>query len=105
MLSIALRLRRFLPVVPLLLTANLFAQLSVGGAANAIPRELIKISGAVSARTGDEVHGVVTATIENGWHINSNKPLDEFVIKSELRLDRTTADLVSAEYPAATVRP
>jgi thioredoxin:protein disulfide reductase len=105
MLSAALRLRRFFPVALLLVTTNSFAQLSVGGAANAIPQqELIKISGAVNARTGDEVHGVVTATIENGWHINSNKPLDEFVIPSALVLDATTADLVSAEYPPHTVR-
>jgi thiol:disulfide interchange protein DsbD len=100
-----MRVRQILPLVLLFIATTSFAQLSVGGAANAIPQqELIKISGAVNARTGDEVHGVVTATIENGWHINSNKPLDEFVIKSELVLDGATADLVSAEYPPHTVR-
>jgi thiol:disulfide interchange protein DsbD len=104
MLSVALRLRRLLPFALFLFTTNSFAQLSAGGAASAIPQELIKISGAVNARTGDEVHGVVTATIESGWHINSNKPLDEFVIPSALVLDATTADLVSAEYPPHTVR-
>ena len=103
-----MRVRQIVPLVPLVLlfiaTASA-AQLSVGGAANAIPQqELIKISGAVNARTGDEVHGVVTATIESGWHINSNKPLDDFVIPSALVLDGTTADLVSAEYPPHTVR-
>jgi thiol:disulfide interchange protein DsbD len=82
-----------------------FGQISFGGAANAIPQqELVKISGVVNARSGDDVRGVVTATIESGWHINSNKPLDEFVIPSALQLDETTAHLVSAEYPAHTVR-
>ncbi|MEA2238690.1 MAG: thioredoxin:protein disulfide reductase [Thermoanaerobaculia bacterium] len=101
----AARLRCFLVCALLLLPATTFAQVSFGGAANAIPQQdLIKISGAVNARTGDDVHGVVTATIESGWHINSNKPLDDFVIPSALILDAATADLVSAEYPAHTVR-
>src|SRR5436190_10484507 len=77
-------LRRLIIVSLLFITAtSSFAQVSFGGAANAIPQQdLIKISGAVNARTGDDVHGVVTATIESGWHINSNQPLDEFVIPS-----------------------
>jgi thiol:disulfide interchange protein DsbD len=99
-----MRVRQILPLVLLFIAATSFAQLSVGGAASAIPQELIKISGAVNARTGDEVHGVVTATIESGWHINANKPLEDFVIKSEIKLDETTADLISAKYPEATVR-
>ena len=101
-----IHIRRLLPFLPLLLlTTASFAQLSFGGAANAIPQqELIKITGAVNQRTGDGVRGVVTATIESGWHINSNKPLDDFVIPSALVLDATTADLVSAEYPPHTVR-
>jgi thiol:disulfide interchange protein DsbD len=98
---------RVLIIVSLLLlpATSSFAQVSFGGAASAIPQqELIKISGAVNARAGDDVRGVVTATIESGWHINSNKPLDEFVIPSALVFDGATADLVSAEYPAHTVR-
>lgn len=99
-------LRRGLAAFALcLLTTASFGQISFGGAANAIPQqELIKISGVVNARSGDDVRGVVTATIESGWHINANKTLDDFVIKSEIRLDPTTADLVSADYPASTVR-
>src|SRR5207253_6258906 len=40
------------------------------------------------------------ATIAEGWHVNSNKPLDEFVIPTVLTLDPSTADLVAAQYPA-----
>ena len=98
-------LRRLFAVSLLLIATTSVAQLSFGGAANAIPQqELIRISGAVNQRTGDDVRGVVTATIESGWHINSNKPLDDFVIPSALLLDGATADLVSAEYPPHTVR-
>lgn len=81
------------------------AQISFGGAATSIPQQdLVKLTGAVHQRDGMLVHGVVTATIESGWHINSNKPLDDFVIPSALLLDAATADLVSAGYPAHTVR-
>jgi thiol:disulfide interchange protein DsbD len=94
--------RRVLIVCCLLATPS-FAQLSYTGAANAVPQqELVKLTGAVDQRNGAQVHGVVTATIENGWHINSNKPLDEFVIPTKLSFDN--ADLVSADYPPHTVR-
>lgn len=101
-----MRLRRLLPFALFVsVTAASSGQVSFGGAASAIPQqELIRISGVVNARTGDDVQGVVTAVIESGWHINSNKPLDEFVIPSALLLDGATAALTSAEYPAHTVR-
>jgi thiol:disulfide interchange protein DsbD len=96
-------MRRLVVVFFLLITTTTFAQLSLGGAASAIPQhDLVKLTGAIDKRTGNDVHGVVTATIENGWHINSNKPLDEFVIPTVLSLDG--ADLVAADYPAHTVR-
>jgi thiol:disulfide interchange protein DsbD len=68
------------------------------------PKDLVKLSGAVEQRNGDEVRGTVTAAIEPAWHINSNKPLESFSIPSVLSLDPATAELVSAEYPAHTVR-
>jgi thiol:disulfide interchange protein DsbD len=59
----------------------------------------IKVGGAVAKRTGDQVEGTITVTIPPEWHIQSNKPLDEFAIKTEVTLDPATADLVSAQYP------
>ena len=82
-------------------TTSAFAQVSFG--ANNIPGpELVKLTGSVNERHATQVKGVVTATIENGWHINSNKPLDDFVIPTKLIFDGT--ELVSAEYPPHTVR-
>src|SRR5437764_1240902 len=76
-------------------TTTAFAQISFGGAASNIPgQELVKLTGAITQRTGSDVKGVVTATIQSGWHINSNKPLDDFVIPTKLSFD--DADLVSA---------
>jgi thiol:disulfide interchange protein DsbD len=97
-------LRRILLLCALVSTPA-FAQLSYGGAANAIPQEdLVKLAGSVDQRNGAAVHGVITATILSGWHINSNKPLDDFVIPTAFSFDPATADLVSATYPPHTVR-
>ena len=75
-----------------LIAAASFAQLSL------VPdQELIKLSGTVTQRTGDDVRGTITAAIASGWHINSVKPLDDFVIPTTLAFDG--ADLVKADFP------
>ena len=87
------------------LATTAFAQISSsfgGGASNIPGQELVKLTGSVTERHATEVKGVVTATIESGWHINSNKPLDDFVIPTKLSFDG--AELVSAVYPQHTVR-
>src|SRR4051794_33170159 len=85
-----------------LLATTAFGQLSFGGGNNIPGQELVKLTGSVTERHATDVKGVVNATIENGWHINSNKPLDDFVIPTKLSFDGT--DLISAEYPPHTVR-
>lgn len=57
------------------------------------------ISGAIHQRDGEKIEGVVTAVIEDGWHINSAKPLDEYAIPTELTLDPATATLTAITYP------
>jgi thiol:disulfide interchange protein DsbD len=59
----------------------------------------VKVGGAVTKRNGDQVEGTITVTIPATWHVQSNKPLDEFVIPTVVTLDPATADLVSAQYP------
>src|SRR5207244_5033038 len=86
-------------LVLLLAAVAAHAQLSLPGASGLIPDELIKLSGAVTQRSGDDVRGVVTAAIASGWHINSVKPLDDFVIPSELKFDPATAELLRADFP------
>jgi thiol:disulfide interchange protein DsbD len=86
-----------------LFTSPAFAQLALGGGASSIPgQDLVKLTGSATERHTTDVKGVVTATIESGWHINSAKPLDDFVIPTKLSFDGT--ELVSAEYPPHTVR-
>jgi len=59
-------------------------------------QELVKLSGTID-RGG---RGVVTATIENGWHIQSAHPLDTFAIPTTLSVD----GLVQADYPPHEVK-
>lgn len=66
------------------------------------PKELVKVSGAVQSRNGDEVTGVVTAAIEHTWHINSWQPLEKFSIPTVLSFE--DAELVKAAFPPHVVR-
>jgi thiol:disulfide interchange protein DsbD len=91
-------------VICAFVTTTAVAQItSFRGAGSNIPGpELVKLAGSITERHATDVKGVVTATIENGWHINSAKPLDEFVIPTKLSFDST--ELLSADYPRHTVR-
>ncbi|HEV2719779.1 MAG TPA: cytochrome c biogenesis protein CcdA [Thermoanaerobaculia bacterium] len=77
----------------------LTAAVSYGQGALSLPtdQELVKLSGVVTQRSGDDVRGTITAEIAKTWHINSVKPLDEFVIPTTLTLEG--ADLVRADFP------
>lgn len=105
-------MRRLLPLIVLILALPLSAQITgalgtsaplSAGADPGIPQgDLIKLSGAIEQRSGDDVRGVVTATVENGWHVNSNKPLDEFLIPTVLTFE--SADLTGVQYPQHILR-
>lgn len=100
-----MRLRALLPAL-LLAAATASAQIdSISGASGAPPAgPLVTLQGAVQGRTGDDVQGTITAHILDGWHINSNKPLDEYAIPTVLSLDPATAELTGAQYPPHIVR-
>jgi len=96
------RLTRAAILLPFLFAATLHAQLDLGpGASSALgSTNLVKLDGVVTAKNGDTVKGVITAAIDNGWHVNSAHPNHEFSIPTALTLDPATADLVNADYPA-----
>jgi len=54
-------------------------------------QDLVKLSGGVDPSG----HGVMTAKIEDGWHIQSAHPLDTFTIPTTLAID----GLIQADYP------
>jgi len=72
-----------------LIAALVLAQ--IGSVFNPPKQDLVRLSGSV----GSNGNGVVTATIEKGWHIQSAHPLDTFTIPTRLTVD----GLVSANYP------
>ncbi|HEV7238894.1 MAG TPA: cytochrome c biogenesis protein CcdA [Thermoanaerobaculia bacterium] len=86
-------MRKYSSVLALvLLTAtSSFAQLGFGDTS---PKATIE--GSLHKRDGDNVEGTVTAKIAEGWHVNSNKPTEDFAIPTALTLD---ADWVEASFP------
>ena len=81
----------------LLFAPSLFAQIGFGSGVDSTPK--VAITGVVHQKSGNDVEGVVTATILHGWHINSAQPLDEYAIPTALSLDPATATLKNASYP------
>lgn len=71
-----------------------FAQVGFGGP-DAGPK--VTIEGSIQQRNGDDVRGTITASVAEGWHINSHTPTEEFAIPTVLELD---ADNVQPQYPA-----
>lgn len=84
-------------LLTLLFATSASAQIAFPGDENAPPN--VEMKGSVAKRTGDSVEGVVSVTIPSPWHVNSNKPLDEFLIPTVLTLDPATAEATSIQYP------
>jgi thiol:disulfide interchange protein DsbD len=83
-------------VISIVVAVPSFGQFGMPGA-DGTPKATIE--GAIHKRTGDEVEGTITAKIADGWHVNSNKPTDEFAIPTVLTLDDASAELIAATYP------
>ena len=58
----------------------------------------VTITGSLQNRTGDAVEGTIVATVEEGWHINSNAPEEEFAIPTALSIE-DGAELTAVSYP------
>lgn len=82
----------------LLIAVPSSAQFGFGG--DATPKA--SLEGSLHKRAGDDVEGTVTVTIVDGWHVNSNKPTEDFAIPTELVLD---ADNVELSYPPHQMKP
>ena len=74
-----------------------FAQVALQG--SEAPRTIVTLAAVFDDAAGDAVRGTVTVQIEPRWHINSNKPLEEFFIPTVLRLESAVLTLRSVEYP------
>ncbi|MDQ6799831.1 MAG: thioredoxin family protein [Acidobacteriota bacterium] len=68
-----------------------------------IPKtDLVKLTGTIHQKNGDAIGGVITATIEKGWHVNSAHPLESFAIPTTLSFD--SADGVKADFPPHVIK-
>jgi len=63
------------------------------------PQTIVRMSVDFKDGGGDSESGTVTVKIEHPWHINSNKPLEEFFIPTVLRIESTVLSLKGVEYP------
>jgi len=91
-----MKIINLLPVLLLLITVNTFAQFGVR-------KDLIKINTYQSfdkVYKGTEFKLAVKVSVAEGWHINSNKPYDDYLIPTELTIvDNPTFRLKKVVYP------
>jgi thiol:disulfide interchange protein DsbD len=90
--------KQFLIVITVfLLTGKAFAQFG-------LQQDHVKIKSYLSfdkVYPGSEVKLAVKVNIEDGWHINSNKPNEDYLIPTELTIDTTYFKLKKVAYPQA----
>jgi len=94
-------MKRFLYIISIALFATCAALPQLG-----IDKQYASIKSFVSSdkvHAGSTVQLAVKATVENGWHINSNKPNEDYLIASSLTVkqDKNAAALTSVAYPEA----
>lgn len=66
--------------------------------------QVVKISlekNKITAVPGEEFKIILNALVDNTWHINSNKPNDEFLIPSIVTAKGNSIKLVKVKYPQA----
>ncbi|MEO8232699.1 MAG: protein-disulfide reductase DsbD [Ignavibacteriota bacterium] len=63
--------------------------------------QLSVVEKTIKVNQGEPVSVTLTITINSGWHMNSNKPNDEFLIPSVLTSKSNTVKLIEIEYPHA----
>ena len=70
--------------------------------------DVVKASGALSVdkvKQGATVKAAVVVNISQGYHINSNRPLDKFLIPAALKIEPLSGATASAViYPPASMR-
>ena len=91
-----MKIINLLSVLLLLITVNTFAQFGVR-------KDLIKINTYQSfdkVYKGTEFKLAVKVSVAEGWHINSDKPYDDYLIPTELTIvDNPNFKLTKVVYP------
>ena len=87
--------KMFLVVILILTASSAFAQFG-------LKQDHVKIKSYLSfdkVYPASEVKLAVKVNIEDTWHINSNKPYEDYLIPSELSIDTTYFKLTKTVYP------
>ncbi len=70
---------------------------------NFLETEIVTLDAAVepdSVAAGQAIQLILRVKINNGWHINAHKPLEEFLIPTKLEFDSTMKiEVVKVDYP------
>jgi len=91
-----MKLRKLLTFGFLLITTNVFGQF--GSDLNLMKIDVYKSFDKI--HSGSEMKIAVRTTVEDTWHINSNKPNDEFLIPTELEIKSdNNFELKTVSYP------
>lgn len=81
--------------------------LLMGALISETPAKIVKINGSLNnefIEKGEEFTILLELNIEDGWHINSNKPLDEFVIPTKVEVQAINGiDIKTIKYPKANI--
>lgn len=65
-------------------------------------KDIVNITAGVTGK--NELTLTITLDIKDGWHINSNKPLDEFLTPTSVSLsDSSSFSNIKIEYPAPEI--
>jgi thioredoxin:protein disulfide reductase len=84
----------------LLLTISFFLSLQIF-AQNQDVVKIAVVEKSLKVIQGEQVSISLSITVNPGWHINSNKPNDEFLIPSEITARGNGLKLIGVKYPKA----
>ena len=90
--------------LPLLLISLFFLSNGLGYCQNIQPKDVVSIGTKIfrdSLKTKDLLYLNVILNIKDGWHINANKPLDEYLTPTTVTLDSSKYfKILNVKYPA-----
>lgn len=68
----------------------------------AAQNDVLKVAPAstVTGKRGEKIQVKTNLQLQNGYHLNSNKPSDPYLIPLRLTWDANTVETVSVEFPA-----
>jgi uncharacterized protein len=69
--------------------------------AQSVQRGPVKVQAMLGGKTGQNRAIVVTLTLESGWHLNSDRPLDRSLIPTRVTVSGPGARFAGPRYPAA----